>query len=419
MGREISTDISEATNSVKSWSNCMAFTYCKWPVLIGIAVVGLMVLSIVTCIIRCACCGMSCCCSCFSFLKCCDCIGGCCDGKKNKPHKYLDNPGAAPPPNQGYQPPSPMMTGGLRKEPPQYAAFEVGKNGLAVEPKAQLSEDALPPMPSWETATKKRVVDDDEKDGMELGQLDPATGQKMQTNGNPSPTSRSPTGRSPTSPVNGNGYMDGANDPYGQYQNGYHQNSRGYASPQTGPSRFGSPAPSYAPQLPRYASPAPQASYHGYDGNMAQDGYSDSGYGGSSGFANGQYGGSSPQREYQSGSARQYMGDQYNNRMPPPARGPSRGPGGPNGPVSPLQNNGGFDFGGRQQQQQYDSRPLMPSNRMEQQQTGYFDHASTPAPQEQATYSGYQSYQPGSRNQAMTPGGSGRQPDRWDPVNHY
>jgi hypothetical protein len=98
--------------------------------------------------------------------------------------KHLDDP-YAPPARQGYQAPAPMpmMGGGLggKPEPPQYAQFEVGKNGLAVDPKATaLSEDALPPMPSWETAAKKHVLtEEEEKNAVELGELDPATGQKV------------------------------------------------------------------------------------------------------------------------------------------------------------------------------------------------------------------------------------------------
>jgi hypothetical protein len=69
------------------------------------------------------------------------------------------------------------MAGGIGATgPPQYAQFETGPNGLAVEPKV-VNEDALPPMPSWEQAQKKRIAEDG--DAVELGELDPGTGQRV------------------------------------------------------------------------------------------------------------------------------------------------------------------------------------------------------------------------------------------------
>ncbi|RAL59721.1 hypothetical protein DID88_000353 [Monilinia fructigena] len=158
----------------------MEATYCKWPVIAAIIIGGLILLSILSCIIRCACCGMSCCCTCFSFLKCCDCCGGSCDGKKGPPHKHLDDY-PPPNPNQGYQAPAPMMGGALpaRPEPPRYAQFEVGKNGFAVDPPKTISEDALPPMPTWENASKVHVQDEEKGEiGMELKELESSHGTK-------------------------------------------------------------------------------------------------------------------------------------------------------------------------------------------------------------------------------------------------
>ncbi|RDW85227.1 hypothetical protein BP6252_02817 [Coleophoma cylindrospora] len=428
--RSISTDVSSVANSFSSWNNCMAATYCKWPVIAAIIIGGLILLSIITCI-------------------CCDCCGGCCDGRKNKPHKHLDTFEPALP-HQGYQAPAPMMGGGLAAPaagPPQYAQFEVGKNGLAVEPKAQLSEDALPPMPSWETASKKRIMTDDEKDGMELGTLDPATGQEIPLiSRTASPMSHgpgSPMGYGqPGQPMHPTDYTDVATaspiDSYGYNSNGFNQNGRGFGAPpngpgMAGPGRYGSPAPSDMGR--RYGSPAPQGmGQRGFGPNSPQDSYSDNSF-------QGGYGRPPPQRQYTGdsnqpfppageypGSSRGYSDAQYNNPMPPPSRGPSRGPG---RMPSPPMNNAGFDFAGGQPQ--YDNRPSPPQQmpyggrstpRAEQQQPqGYFDNASTappsylsrsPPPQEQATYPGYQPYQPASR----APGAGGRQPDRWDPVNH-
>ncbi|TVY52817.1 hypothetical protein LCER1_G004405, partial [Lachnellula cervina] len=221
--RSITDSVGNVKNSFSSWDNCMAATYCK-----------------------CACCGMSCCCTCFSFLKCCDCCGGACDGKKNKPHKHLDDPFAPPPapPHQGYQPPAPMMGGALpaRPEAPQYAQFEVGKNGLFVEPKAALSEDALPPMPSWESASKKHI-EEEEKNGVELGHLDPTTGQSVplvtaaagQANNNP-PSPHSPFASQPGQAIGGNGYAGVPNTYSPQNgQNGFNGNGGYRGTPSPGP----------------------------------------------------------------------------------------------------------------------------------------------------------------------------------------
>jgi len=327
---------------------------------------------------------MSCCCTCFSFLKCCDCCGGSCDGRKDKPHKHLDDPypPAQPFRNQGYQAPAPMMGGGLgsKPEPPQYAQFEVGKSGLAVTP--ALSEDALPPMPSWDSAAKKHVMTEEEKNAVELGELDPATGQKVPLmagavspaiGGPPSPAhDPSPYGSRPGQGVGGNGYMGGG-DPYGPprpFNNGY----RGPGSPGPGYRGPGSPGPGGFRNGP---SPAPGRRGMGPGGrgygppSMAMDGasrgfpqspedqYANDGFGGpGAGFGRAQpqrqgsndtYG-SRPypqQRQYTDDSSRPMnAGRQYSDRPSPSdnfQRGPSRGPGGPPNRGMPPPQNNGFD----------------------------------------------------------------------------
>ncbi|KFY17646.1 hypothetical protein V492_00497 [Pseudogymnoascus sp. VKM F-4246] len=176
--------IAESANDVKtsfsSWDNCMKATYCKWPIIAAIIVGGLIVLSVVWCIIRCCCCGLSCCCACFNCLKCCGNCCGCCDSP-NKKHKHLDEPDFPPAfaPHSGYKAPDPMMSGGTPFSPaPSYARFETGPNGMAVSPK-HVNDDALPPMPSWDTAAKRRISVEDEPGAVELGELDPVTGQRM------------------------------------------------------------------------------------------------------------------------------------------------------------------------------------------------------------------------------------------------
>ena len=451
----------------------------RWPVIIFIVVVSLIVLSIAWCIIRCACCGMSCCCTCFSFLKCCDCCGGCCDGKKDKPMKHLDEPYAPRQgfQNQGYQAPAPMMGGGLggKAEPAQFATFEVGKSGLAVDPKqSSLSEDALPPMPSWDSAAKKHVLTEEEKNAVELGELDPATGQKipLMTNagspaigGPPSPAHDVSTyGLRPGQGNGVNGYMGvAAGDLYAP-PTAYNQNGfRG--SPSPGPGRgIGGASRGYGQVSPTDQGRGMGGRGYGQESPMdgqgrgfplsPQDPYANDGFSGTAtGYGRSQpqrqnsndtYGSRQyppqPQRQYSDDSSRplnpgrQYSDQPYgsDNFQPSgPPRGPSRGPG-PRGPAQmaspPLANDSGFDFGSPvqqpysrpsppPQQSSYRSRPSPP------QQGGYLggstappSYASRSPPSEEPSYPGYRAYQaPSQRN--MTPGRRGREPPQnWDPV---
>lgn len=425
--RTITGEADNVKNTFSSWDNCMAKTYCKfvslfalnalpnnilrWPVIAVIVVVSLIVLSIITCIARCCCCGYSCCCSCFSFLKCCDCCGDSCEGKRNKPMKHLDGPSpfGQPAYHQGYQAPAPMMGGALpvaaKTSAPQYAQFEVGKNGLYVDPTpTPLSEDALPPMPSWDGAAKKQVLTEDEKNGVELGELNPTTGQHipLMTGGGVSPNvdnrGPSPFGARPGPGVGGTGYIGVAEDHYDQNQAAYNTNGRGYgASPVLGaglgsgmgprrmgtPQMRGSPGPGQGMRRPGFGPDSPQQSYNsqgrGYEGTSPQESY-----GQHDGFdiapVAGGYGRPPPQRQF---SNDQYGSEQYNSRpygQPSrqyssdsqhplaPTRQYSDGPGYPqddshspriNRVASPLiQNHSGFDFNG--QQHEYQSRPTPP-----------------------------------------------------------
>lgn len=326
--------------------------------------------------------------------------------------KHLDEPFGQPAYNQGYQAPAPMMGGALpvaaKAGLPQYAQFEVGKNGLFVDPTpTPLSEDALPPMPSWEGAAKKHVLAEDEKNGVELGDLDPKTGQHvpLMTGGaagvSPIIDSRgpSPFGARPGPGVGGTGYTGVGEDHYDQNQAAYNTNGRGYTAspamgqgmggmgPGMGPRRMGtpqmrgSPAPGQGMRRPGFGPNSPQ-SYNsqgrGYEANSLQDSY-----GQHDGFdaapVAGGYGRPPPQRQF---SNDQYGNDQYGSRpfgqpsrqyssesQQPlaPTRQYSDGPGYPQDNFQPpranrlasppLQNNSGFDFGGQQQEYQARSTP--------------------------------------------------------------
>ena len=407
----------------------------RWPVIIAIVVVSLIILSIVTCMVRCLCLGYSCCCTCFKCLSCCGCCHDCCDGKRNKPHKYTDK--NASPFSQQYA--SPAMMTPASGGPPQYAQFEVGKNGLAVT--KPVSEDALPPMPSWDTASKKHVLAEDEKNNVEMGDLDPATGQNvpLMTGANaasiapPSPhEGTSPIGPRPGQGVNGNGYMGIPN-----------------RSPNNGGGYRGTPGPGYGPPSPGGMSGPPR---HGSPAQFQNDGFTNQAVGGGRPPMQNQYSNNpaqrfppQPQRQYSNTttssrppySERNYSDNSFNSNF---SRGPQRGP-----MISPpparMPSPGGvsgFDFGPGVASRPspgpspYGSGPTQGGyNRGSPAPLSYATNPPPPQPQhqqgqqqEQLAYPGYRPYQPqrpengGANNGAWTPRAlmPGREVQGWDPV---
>ncbi|KAK4508179.1 hypothetical protein PRZ48_001917 [Zasmidium cellare] len=150
--RDIGSDIAGVKNTFSGWDQCMAKAYCKWPVIIGIIIGSLIVLSIVWCIARCLCCGAECCCGCLS------CCNACCPsprGSKNHGGYQQAPPTPSPFYNQYQPPPGPVYAsgaiGGYRSgNVAQTATFDTpSKNG-------RYNEDALPAMPSWDTAASRR-----------------------------------------------------------------------------------------------------------------------------------------------------------------------------------------------------------------------------------------------------------------------
>ncbi|CAK7263044.1 hypothetical protein SEPCBS57363_000368 [Sporothrix epigloea] len=187
----VSDKITDVKTAFSSWGNCMQADFCKWPVIAVIIVGGLVLLSI--------CCG--------------DCCG-CCDPPRGKRNKYLDEPYI--PPHQGYRPEAPMATSLPYKPPvqstPQYANFDVSKTAG--------HEDALPAMPSWETANSKKVYLEEEVEMDNLKKPD-GTGQSaplLNTNaGNMTPGHNTPSPLNSPSPVNHYGppHSPGINSPMG------------------------------------------------------------------------------------------------------------------------------------------------------------------------------------------------------------
>jgi hypothetical protein len=280
---------------------------------------------------------------------------------------------------------------------PQFAQFEVGKNGLYVERKT-VSDDALPPMPSWETATKKQVAHE-EKDAVELSNLEPTTSQNIPLmtgavsparNQPPSPASNFPS--NPYEPagqaMGGNGYMNvppQSQSPINGQGGGFNAGGGYRGGPSPGPGRGGPPR----------GPPGPMTGYNQQQGQDMNKGYGGA-YGGNYGAPQHQdlngndeymgavvgdgYGRNQPQRQYSnngnnnrgnfrpqpqtnysSDSARplnpgrqesDLLYGHYQNNGPFP-RGQSRGPGlqqGPHRTMSPGPvNSGGFDFGNNDQ----------------------------------------------------------------------
>jgi hypothetical protein len=250
---DISQTSEDFATAFSSWDNCMNVVWCKWPV-IGVMILGgLIIFSILWCIIRCCCCGLSCCCSCCQCLKCCGNCCGACDPPGSHT-KHLDDPYAPQPQHHGYRTEPPMnpsvpqygVTKPIRNEPPQYAEFETSKK----------DDDALPEMPSWEGANSKKVEVHTEA-------------VEMDTLSKPPPSQHSMMG-TPYSQPHGNssGYLGSSQAP--DVYSPLDQQGYGYQVP---PPNQVYGAAAIAPMPHERRSPAP-----------SQNAYSNQGYGHNQGF---------------------------------------------------------------------------------------------------------------------------------------
>jgi len=154
--RSITSDFDGFKTTFSSWDTCMAKAYCKWPVIAAIIVASLLLLLLVSSIVRCLCCGVECCFACFS------CCNACCPSPRSRPARDTTKyaPANQPPPQYPYFPQAGMNYGAPPPAAPQFASFDApswSKNGGAA-----VHEDALPNMPSWDTAQRRRVMSDDE-----------------------------------------------------------------------------------------------------------------------------------------------------------------------------------------------------------------------------------------------------------------
>ncbi|KAJ5414203.1 hypothetical protein N7509_000830 [Penicillium cosmopolitanum] len=155
--------ISDEFKSVNSWDTCMAKSWCKWPVIVGIIVGSVIVIAILACVINCLCCGYQCC-------KC--CCGCCCPSgrRRNKQPKYYDDPPLHQPP-----PPSANPTYQSSPAPPVYRGATQTQTATFDTPKtanSHVDEDALPAMPTWANAVDKHVEDETHHEDVEMKPLD-------------------------------------------------------------------------------------------------------------------------------------------------------------------------------------------------------------------------------------------------------
>ncbi|KJR82595.1 uncharacterized protein SPSK_03223 [Sporothrix schenckii 1099-18] len=268
---DVEGKITDVKTAFSSWDNCMKADFCKWPVIAIIIVGGLIVLSIVWCIARCLCCGLSCCCECCYCLKCCGDCCGCCDPPRGKRNKYLDEPYI--PPHQGYRSEAPMATGLPYKAPvadaPQFANFDVSKSAG--------HEDALPAMPSWETANNKKVYleEEVEMDNLKKPENTTQTAPLLNTrNVSPGPGTPSPLG-SP-SPVGPYGARSPTSNTLGS---GHPAVSNGYLAAGAIPNVAGAGSDPYGRGGPGYVSPQQSGVLDHYDAELEDNNNNHGGYG--------------------------------------------------------------------------------------------------------------------------------------------
>ncbi|OHE98947.1 hypothetical protein CORC01_05843 [Colletotrichum orchidophilum] len=203
--------INEVKTAFSSWDNCMAVTFCKWPVIGVMIFAGLII---------------------FSILWYDESYAPYNQGYKSQAPMapFYNNAGTTPSHQANFG--APMATGAAA--PPQYAEFEVSKSGAN-----PADADSLPAMPSWEGAGSKKVALEEE---VELEQMNkPAAspnpnGQNMPLMApnamshpnSPMPGDRSHFGQNPQ--AGPSGYFTNANQPAGPYEmagNGYNNGAYG------------------------------------------------------------------------------------------------------------------------------------------------------------------------------------------------
>ncbi|KAH0499314.1 hypothetical protein TgHK011_006517 [Trichoderma gracile] len=209
--------VSEIKQTFSSWDGCMAHVYCKWPAIAIMVVGGLILISLIS-------------------------------------RKHLDEP--YNPQQSGYggyrqeapmavnvpaPAPVPAFAPAASHGPPQYAEFDVSKQNA----------DALPAMPSWESANSKKIVLEEEVEMDDLSpKKEPAPQQTQAINspryGGPQQQrgpqqQQGPMGRTDpynrqqnNSPGFNNSYGQQPANPYGGHDQGYAAHDQGYPAQDQG-----------------------------------------------------------------------------------------------------------------------------------------------------------------------------------------
>lgn len=213
----------------------------RWPVIVGIVIGSLVLLSVLYCFARCLCCGAECACCCFK------CCAGCCGSGRNKKHKQLESGPNTPyngGPGGGPGPGMPMYNNQYQAAP--QPVYHNPYSQTATFESAKVHEDSLPAMPSWENASSRKVeiIEDQKTESHELEKLN-AVGRAETP---PSPTLPGfaapqpvrPNGSLPHSPYAENDSFLGA---YNAQTNGVtHADSHsGYRGASPNPGQLGNP----------------------------------------------------------------------------------------------------------------------------------------------------------------------------------
>ncbi|KAJ6149909.1 hypothetical protein N7471_001108 [Penicillium samsonianum] len=342
--RDTASDLESVPNTFSSWDTCMAKSYCKWPVIVGIIIGSVVLLAVLGCIVNCLCCGYQCC------KCCCSC---CCPSgrRRNKTPKHFDDPPFHQPPppaaNPVYQsPPAPPSYRGAQQRAPSFrggqqtAHFDAPKS-----PAAHVNEDALPEMPTWAGAVDKHVEDPNHHDDVEMEPLNPpdrkqgaGTPGAAYSDYSPNPTMgaaaagyrgfgptdprarrspgpgaalnpvQDPYGRSSPGMPSPGGAIDpyarrspgpaalsAAQDPYGRRSPGpaaalaathdpYGRRSPGMSHQAPAPGYSAAAHDPYGPRSPGLTSPVGAPVHNPYDQQQYQDSYDDHSYGAGNGY---------------------------------------------------------------------------------------------------------------------------------------
>ena len=180
-----------------------------------------------------------------------------------------------PTPYQGYQP-TPAL--GNYNEPPRFAQFDDSRKG-------RITEDSLPAMPSWDTASRKQVFEEHKDEEMELGTMDPAKAPMLAHQAPPPRSGYAEMDSSTASlPYQQYGVQHGGDlgNPYGHGPKSPHENNpysprlneAGFVEPQRSYRDDGRVQQSYSAYAPSESTRYEPSSHGGQESGVAYGGRS-------------------------------------------------------------------------------------------------------------------------------------------------